>query len=151
MEEVFDLYEEEYQDEDDLSGSDDEGQTKRHHQAGFLEASQESGSEWEELKQNASPKKTIVTRTPSTDQLTSLNLQPGENLITFSVNSRLQGEQKVSGKIFLWDFRTKIVISDVDGTITRSDVMGHVMPRFGNDWSHPGICNLFCKIRKNGY
>ena len=72
-----------------------------------------------------------------------MDLQPGENLITFSVSSRLQGEQKVSGKIFLWDYRSKIVISDVDGTITRSDVMGHVMPRFGNDWSHAGICNLF--------
>ena len=49
----------------------------------------------------------------------------------------------MSGKIFLWDYRTKVIISDVDGTITRSDVMGHVMPRFGNDWSHAGICNLF--------
>ena len=25
------------------------------------------------------------------------------------------------------------------------------MPRFGNDWSHPGICNLFQKIYANGY
>jgi len=67
------------------------------------------------------------------------------------VSSRLQGEQKVSGRIFLWDYRTKVVISDVDGTITRSDVMGHVMPRFGNDWSHAGICNLLQKINRNGY
>ena len=67
------------------------------------------------------------------------------------MKSRLQGEQQVTGKIFLWDYRTKIIISDVDGTITRSDVMGHVMPRFGHDWSHPGICNLFNKISKNGY
>lgn len=51
----------------------------------------------------------------------------------------------------MWDHRTKVIISDVDGTITRSDVMGHVMPRFGNDWSHPGICNLFQKIHANGY
>mmetsp|Transcript_7664 Transcript_7664/g.10853 ORF Transcript_7664/g.10853 Transcript_7664/m.10853 type:complete len:105 (-) Transcript_7664:800-1114(-) len=29
--------------------------------------------------------------------------------------------------------------------------MGHVMPRFGHDWSHAGICNLFQKINKNGY
>ena len=85
----------------------------------------------------------IRTLAPSSDQLASLDLTPGENLITFTVSSRLQGEQKVSGRIFLWDYRTKIVISDVDGTITRSDVMGHVMPRFGNDWSHSGICDLF--------
>lgn len=72
-------------------------------------------------------------------------------MIRFSVKSRLQGEQTVIGKIFLWDFRTKIVISDVDGTITRSDVMGHVMPRLGHDWSHPGICNLFQNVNGNGY
>ena len=72
-----------------------------------------------------------------------MGLRLGENRITFSVNSKLQGEQKLSGKIYLWDYRTKIVISDVDGTITRSDVMGHVMPRFGNDWSHANICNLY--------
>ena len=29
--------------------------------------------------------------------------------------------------------------------------MGHVMPRFGNDWSHAGICNLFQKMASNGY
>ena len=93
----------------------------------------------------------IRALTPSSDQLASLELRPGPNIITFTVKSRLQGEQKVSGKIFLWDYRTKVVISDVDGTITRSDVMGHVMPRFGNDWSHAGICNLFQKIEQNGY
>ena len=100
------------------------------------------GDDFEEIEEEPNMV-TIKTLTPSSSQLESLNLQPGENLITFSVKSRLQGEQKVSGKIFLWDYRTKIVISDVDGTITRSDVMGHVMPRFGHDWSHPGICNLF--------
>ena len=73
------------------------------------------------------------------------------NQVHFTVKSRLQGEQQVSGRIFLWDYRTQIVISDVDGTITKSDVMGHVMPRFGNDWAHPGIVNLFQKIHGNGY
>ena len=94
---------------------------------------------------------TIKTLIPTHEQLESLHLKPGANAITFQVNSRLQGCQKVSGKVFLWDYRTKIVISDVDGTITRSDVMGHVMPRFGHDWAHDGIADLFTKISKNGY
>lgn len=80
-----------------------------------------------------------------------MNLLPGLNIITFKVKSRLQGEQKVTGKIFLWDYRTKIIISDVDGTITKSDVLGHVLPRFGNDWAHAGICQLFQEINANGY
>ena len=111
---------------------------------------QKSDSDWDEVDEPTN-RQMIRTLVPSSDQLQSLNLRPGVNLITFGVKSRLQGEQKVSGKIFLWDYRTKVIISDVDGTITRSDVMGHVMPRFGNDWSHPGICNLFQKIYANGY
>ena len=79
---------------------------------------------------------TIKTLTPTSEELESFDLRPGENLITFTVRSRLQGSQQISGKIFLWDYRTRIIISDVDGTITKSDVLGHVMPRFGNDWSH---------------
>lgn len=53
--------------------------------------------------------------------------------------------------MFLWDYTTKIVISDVDGTITKSDVLGHVLPRFGNDWSHDGVADLFNKITDRGY
>jgi phosphatidate phosphatase LPIN len=43
----------------------------------------------------------------------------------------------------MWDYTTKIVISDIDGTVTKSDVGGHVMPRFGKDWSHESICELY--------
>ena len=35
---------------------------------------------------------TIKTLTPSSQQLASLNLEPGENIVTYSVQSRLQGE-----------------------------------------------------------
>ena len=45
----------------------------------------------------------------------------------------------------------RLVISDVDGTITKSDLLGHVLPRVGFDWSHPGINKLFSSIEKNGY
>lgn len=42
-------------------------------------------------------------------------------------------------------------MSDVDGTITRSDLLGHVLPTLGVDWSHPGITQLFHNIAGNGY
>lgn len=47
------------------------------------------------------------------------------------------------GRIFLWNYDTKVIISDVDGTITKSDMLGHILPRMGRDWSHPGIAKLF--------
>jgi phosphatidate phosphatase LPIN len=37
------------------------------------------------------------------------------------------------------------------GTITRSDLLGHVLPTLGVDWSHPGITQLFHNIAGNGY
>jgi len=49
----------------------------------------------------------------------------------------------LQGQIFLWDWKDKIVISDVDGTITKSDVLGHIMPRVGKDWTQPNTVDLF--------
>jgi len=39
----------------------------------------------------------------------------------------------------LWNHTVKIVITDVDGTITKSDVLGMFLPIFGKDWSHKGV------------
>jgi phosphatidate phosphatase LPIN len=51
----------------------------------------------------------------------------------------------------LWDHKQKIVVSDIDGTITKSDMLGHIMPRIGVDWSQPSICDLYQRIADNGY
>jgi phosphatidate phosphatase LPIN len=59
--------------------------------------------------------------------------------------------QSLRGRIFLWDETTKIVISDVDGTITKSDVLGQVLPMIGKDWSHKGVVSLYTNVKKNGY
>jgi phosphatidate phosphatase LPIN len=55
------------------------------------------------------------------------------------------GEDKaVTGSIYLWDSNEKIVISDVDGTVTKSDTLGHLLPRLGlSDWAHDGIAKLY--------
>ena len=39
----------------------------------------------------------------------------------------------------------------MDGTITRSDVIGHILPMFGRDWSHEGVASLYAAIAANGY
>ena len=41
--------------------------------------------------------------------------------------------------------------TDIDGTITKSDVMGHAAALFGRDWTHVGVAPLFTRIEKNGY
>ena len=72
-----------------------------------------------------------------------MNLKNGVNDVSFNVQSPWQGTQTITGKVFFWDYNAKIVISDIDGTVTKSDVGGHVLPRFGLDWSHDSICELY--------
>ena len=57
-------------------------------------------------------------------------LVDGENVLTFSVKTRRGGISTLTCMLYLWEPECKIVISDVDGTITRSDVMGQVSDSF---------------------
>eukprot|EP00879_Flechtneria_rotunda_P013846 GHRR01014462.1.p1 GENE.GHRR01014462.1~~GHRR01014462.1.p1 ORF type:complete len:1371 (+),score=557.88 GHRR01014462.1:43-4155(+) len=99
----------------------------------------------------SSRKKHIIlirkTLTPPSDQLARLPLKWGQNTITF----RATGAADLTAYIYLLRWNTRLVISDVDGTITRSDLLGHVLPTLGVDWSHPGITQLFHNIDSNGY
>jgi len=96
-------------------------------------------------------KRFIRTLKPTNLMLQSLGLKPGENEIEFVVNSMLQGRQSVKATIWLWSSEDKIVVSDVDGTITKSDVMGHAMPWVGNTWCHDGVARYFSNITSNGW
>ncbi|RDX98824.1 Phosphatidate phosphatase PAH1, partial [Mucuna pruriens] len=99
-----------------------------------------------------SPRKQFVrTNVPSNEMIASLNLKDGQNLITFSFSSRVLGTQQVDAHIYLWKWNARIVISDVDGTITKSDVLGQFMPLVGKDWTQSGVARLFSAIKENGY
>ncbi|KAM1669515.1 hypothetical protein ACFX2K_043612 [Malus domestica] len=88
---------------------------------------------------------------PTSEQLASLKLKEGKNTVTFTFFTAMLGKQQVDARIYLWKWNTRIVISDVDGTITKSDVLGQFMPLVGVDWSHIGVTNLFSAIKENGY
>ncbi|KAJ3229554.1 Lipin-3 [Chytriomyces hyalinus] len=96
-------------------------------------------------------RKYIKSLRMTSEQLKGLNLNKGVNTISFSVTSRLQGTAICTSKIFLWEHDTRVVISDVDGTITKSDVLGHVFTMVGQDWTHSGVASLYTNIRKNNY
>ncbi len=63
---------------------------------------------------------------PTSDQLKQLNLNQGHNEICFISRSSISGIQTLKSSIYLWPSSSKIVISGVDGTITRSEVLGQV-------------------------
>ncbi|KAJ4358085.1 lipin Ned1 [Didymosphaeria variabile] len=77
----------------------------------------------------------------TSDQLKSLNLKPG-----FTVN-----RSTCNAYMFYWKHDVPIVISDIDGTITKSDALGHVLNMIGRDWTHEGVAKLYTDIVNNGY
>ncbi|XP_038132475.1 phosphatidate phosphatase LPIN1 isoform X2 [Cyprinodon tularosa] len=87
----------------------------------------------------------------TSEQLLSLQLQDGPNDVVFSVTTQYQGTCRCQGTIYLWNWDDKIIISDIDGTITRSDTLGHILPTLGKDWTHQGIAQLYHKVSQNGY
>ncbi|KAK4188504.1 nuclear elongation and deformation protein 1 [Podospora australis] len=82
----------------------------------------------------------------TSDQLKALNLTPGENSMSFTVN-----RATCAAYMYLWKYETPVVISDIDGTITKSDALGHVLNMIGRDWTHAGVAKLYCDIVANGY
>uniref|UniRef100_A0A8D0CHP0 phosphatidate phosphatase n=1 Tax=Scleropages formosus TaxID=113540 RepID=A0A8D0CHP0_SCLFO len=81
----------------------------------------------------------------------SLKLKEGPNDVTFSITTQYQGTCRCQGTIYLWNWDDKVVISDIDGTITKSDVFGQILPQLGKDWTHQGIAKLYHAVHKNGY
>lgn len=80
------------------------------------------------------------------DQLKSLNLKPGANPMSFTVN-----KATCHASMYYWKNDVPVVISDIDGTITKSDALGHVLNMIGRDWTHVGVAKLYTDIAANGY
>ena len=82
----------------------------------------------------------------TSDQLKDMELKPGVNTMSFTVN-----RATCSANMYLWKHETPVVISDIDGTITKSDALGQVLNMIGRDWTHSGIAKLYSDISANGF
>ncbi|KAF3764727.1 LNS2-domain-containing protein, partial [Cryphonectria parasitica EP155] len=82
----------------------------------------------------------------TSDQLKAMDLKPGENSLSFTVN-----RATCSAFMYLWKHDTPVVISDIDGTITKSDALGQLFNMVGRDWTHAGVAKLYSDIVANGY
>nr|XP_057915307.1 phosphatidate phosphatase LPIN2-like [Doryrhamphus excisus] len=87
----------------------------------------------------------------SSEQIEGLKLREGPNDVTFSITTQYQGTCRCEGTIYLWNWDDKVIISDIDGTITKSDVFGQILPQLGKDWTHQGIAKLYHSVHENGY
>ena len=100
-------------------------------------------------------KEKIVFRStlkPNSEILEKMNLKPGRNKITYSVKTSLQGIQQIDAYIFLYKPYTKFIISDIDGTITKTDVLGQLLPFVGKEWLQEGVAKFYNNLqRRLGY
>ncbi|KAG8965035.1 hypothetical protein FRC00_012934 [Tulasnella sp. 408] len=97
----------------------------------------------------AKHKNYVKTLRLSSDQLKALDLQKGANTITFSLATT--GVVACTAKIFVWEETDRVVVSDIDGSITKSDALGHMFNLIGRDWTHLGVAKLYTDIARNGY
>ena len=87
--------------------------------------------------------------TPTPEELSKMDLDGGVNHLEYTCGGR-----PVVARLFLLTISERLLICDVDGTITRSDFVGHVprglVPRFV-DRFHPGIVPFLSGCAANGY
>lgn len=81
-----------------------------------------------------SPSHVIRSLRPTSDILESFQLNFGKNDIRFEIDDEFLGHQFLDGRIFLYNNKAKFVISDIDGTVTKSDVLGHLFNLLNKDW-----------------
>lgn len=60
----------------------------------------------------------------------SLKLKEGPNDVTFSITTQYQGTCRCEGTIYLWNWDDKVIISDIDGTITKYAFLLHIHCRY---------------------
>ena len=76
-----------------------------------------------------------------------MKLKYGMNRAKFVMDFGKGVLEEINLKIFLWDYSEKIIISDIDGTITKSDILGQIL----SQWIHHGVTKLFTEISKRNY
>jgi phosphatidate phosphatase LPIN len=82
----------------------------------------------------------------TSEHLSQMNLNYGRNTVQFKIKTPYYGNNVLVADIYLWNYNDKIIISDYDGTITRTDVIGMF---FG--WTHKKVALLYNNLDRNGY
>jgi len=117
-----------------------------------IEMSKETSQELEE-KGSKKPPRFVKSLKPPSSFWADKNLKEGLNVLQYKFRGNLDTEYVMEARIFYYPYgpQYKLIVSDIDGTITRSDILGHLMPFIYRDWSHTGLTELYNNLVKNGY
>lgn len=83
---------------------------------------------------------------PSSSVLASLGLVHGKNKIVFKTT-----RVTLEAEIYLYKLSDKLIISDLDGTMTKTDIMGIVSNYRDINYIHDGYEIFINELSKNGY
>lgn len=98
-------------------------------------------------------KLTKESNKPPTGFFKGLNLNVGLNQLEYRFRGNFNSESVIKCRLFYYTYQVqhRLLISDIDGTITKSDLLGMVLPIVSLDWSHADIVQLYTKLVKRGY
>ena len=80
-----------------------------------------------------------------------MGLNYGSNSISYKALTSCGSLSLIEGKIYLYNYDDKLIVSDIDGTVTKSDILGHIYSFLGLDWIHADICRLFSLLQERGF
>eukprot|EP00095_Tigriopus_kingsejongensis_P005019 maker-scaffold139_size317827-snap-gene-2.26 protein:Tk05019 transcript:maker-scaffold139_size317827-snap-gene-2.26-mRNA-1 annotation:"nuclear elongation and deformation protein 1-like" len=81
------------------------------------------------------------------DELSGFNLTQGGNLGVYRVASL---DVAIRFIVYRYRRQDRFIVTDVDGTITASNVKGHVLPRLGFNADHDSVVELLDKVGQTG-
>lgn len=87
-------------------------------------------------------------KVPTDEHLRMMDLREGANDVKFIATT---SHMCARAKIWLWATDVKLIVTDIDGTITRSDTRGHLYSRMGIKWHHTAVSDCFQKLSTMGY
>lgn len=88
---------------------------------------------------------------PTHEEFEAMRLVPGENELVYTLMKEDGTRKVMNATIYYVRNVDKLIISDIDGTITRSDMRGHIFNAIGRDWSQVGVTKIYTELRKRGY
>eukprot|EP00477_Mikrocytos_mackini_P001901 GAHX01002066.1.p1 GENE.GAHX01002066.1~~GAHX01002066.1.p1 ORF type:complete len:496 (+),score=96.36 GAHX01002066.1:68-1555(+) len=105
-----------------------------------------------EEKEDTATKSSRKVILAPTNYLEKMNLKEGKNVIRFALIFSPGNETSIESHIFFYASDDKFIVSDIDGTITKSDLIGHMAPFVGMSyWINEKLLTLFKKIKQNQY
>ena len=72
----------------------------------------------------------------------------GKNRLSIQLPNQ---SEEAEAWIHLIDSRSPLVVFDIDGTVTSSDLAGHLGAAFDVPLLHPGVCEFACILNARGY